>query len=384
MAKQSKKTILLLGTHGQYNWGDDILLHSFLHQLGPNFSYYINSYDPESTRTLYEQEFDIKKVFHTTKDTFSLPKIIFSSDIVFFAGGTIIRELYKSSKRNKYASMAMVLGVVAFSKIIARKKVVMSNIGAGPIPSTFGRLLTRILLSLVDFASFRDQQSLDLVRHCGVRNKNMRVVPDCVFVNSPRDFHNSLNQNDTPTSPLTIALNINYDIANTENWEYFIATLGSSLRSLAQTNKIRIIGLPMQTAFNPKNDLIMLEQFRSRIPNIHFEIQTPRKTSDIGDIINRSDIVMAERLHALVIAAILGKPFIALQYDVKVRSLVDILGVSDYAVDINTHFPETDIIQKTTHLIENRQKISLQLATQSQILHNEVAEYFNTIRAMLT
>jgi polysaccharide pyruvyl transferase WcaK-like protein len=384
MSKNPNKTILLIGTHGQYNWGDDILLDSFLHQLGPEFNYFINSYDPESTAKEYEGKYKVNKVFHTTNELGALPKIIFSSDVVFFAGGTIIRELYKSSNRNKYSSMLMILGLVFFSKIIARKKVIMSNIGVGPIPSKTSRFITKILLSMVDFASFRDNPSLELVKSSGVKNKNMRVVPDCVFVNTPEYFYNGLRKvGSTPPETLTLALNINYDIANLDNWNYFISNLAKSLNALNTQTPIKIIGLPMQIAFNKNNDVAMLEQFKKHIPDVPFELAVPKTRAELGSIIHRADIVLAERLHALIISAILSKPFIPLTYDVKVRSLVEILNMNDYSVDINSKFPEDEILKKVKSLIKNREAVAKSLNQKYIELNREASDYFSSLKSNL-
>ncbi len=44
------RRIVFLGTHGQYNIGDELLLETFLTQLGAEHHYVVNSYDPEFTR----------------------------------------------------------------------------------------------------------------------------------------------------------------------------------------------------------------------------------------------------------------------------------------------------------------------------------------------
>ena len=51
----SGKQVLFLGTHGQYNIGDELLLETFLEQLGDQHHYTINSYDPEFTKTISRQ-----------------------------------------------------------------------------------------------------------------------------------------------------------------------------------------------------------------------------------------------------------------------------------------------------------------------------------------
>ena len=59
---------------------------------------------------------------------------------------------------------------------------------------------------------------------------------------------------------------------------------------------------------------------------------------DIAAIIADSDIVVSERFHAIVVAAILGRPTVGLLYDVKVAELAAQLGIDGRSVDINAPF----------------------------------------------
>ena len=57
-------------------------------------------------------------------------------------------------------------------------------------------------------------------------------------------------------------------------------------------------------------------------------------------------MLLSERLHALVMAAILGKPFVALMYDVKVAELV--AGPAMHGairVDINHPFEPLRLVE---------------------------------------
>ena len=82
----NRKKILFLGTHGQHNIGDELLLETFLSQLGDQHEYSVNSYDPDFTIKQLGESFNIK-VFHTTQDRSQTPALILQSDLVFFGGG---------------------------------------------------------------------------------------------------------------------------------------------------------------------------------------------------------------------------------------------------------------------------------------------------------
>ena len=56
------RRIVFLGTHGQYNIGDELLLDTFLTQLGSQHHYVVNSYDPEFTRAQLARRFDVEVI----------------------------------------------------------------------------------------------------------------------------------------------------------------------------------------------------------------------------------------------------------------------------------------------------------------------------------
>ena len=210
------KNILFLGTHGQHNIGDELLLETFLAQLGEQHSYMINSYDPEFTHAQLAGKYDVD-VFHTTTEKMQLPKRIWQADLLFFGGGSVLKELYASVGRNRYSTLLMVLLIVLFARVIARKPIIMSNIGVGPVHSRFGLLLVKLILGQVTYVSVRDQRSYDTCRQVGISTRKLVLVPDAVFVTDPESLGHVRSADKTGSAPLKIALNLNYNIENPEN-----------------------------------------------------------------------------------------------------------------------------------------------------------------------
>ena len=121
-----QKRIVFLGTHGQFNIGDELLLETFLNELGTDNQYYVNSYDPDFTTAQLTPRFDVE-VFHTVEERARFLRYLMRCDLLIFGGGSIIKELYASVGRNRYATLIMVLLTVTFTRHIARKMIVMSN-----------------------------------------------------------------------------------------------------------------------------------------------------------------------------------------------------------------------------------------------------------------
>jgi polysaccharide pyruvyl transferase WcaK-like protein len=371
--------ILFLGTHGQFNLGDELLLETFLAQLGGEHRYAVNSYDPIFTQNAMRPKFDVE-AFHTTRELPRFLKHLLTCNLLFFGGGSIIKELYASVGRNPYSTLLMILATVTFAKQIARKKVAMSNIGIGPLMTPRGEQLARMILNQVDFLSVRDEKSQQIALKLGLSPSKVILVPDAVFANQPEVFVPK-SKILPPSDKTRIALNLNYDIENRAAWESFLANLAASLIEINAATPLEIHALPMQSKFKANDDLSVLKDFAAQIPHIPFVIHDPQTAQEAAEIISGVDIVLAERLHTLVISSILGKPFFGLVYDVKVQELVDYLGMGTHSLNINNPFSANELTQGIQGVLTQRNQISAHLVERSTNLRMKLGRYFDDLKA---
>jgi len=371
--------ILFLGTHGQFNLGDELLLETFLSQLGSEHTYAVNSYDPAFTQNAMRPQFNVE-AFHTTRELPRFLKYLLTSKVVFFGGGSIIKELYASVGRNPYSTLLMILATVTFAKQIARKKVVMSNIGVGPLMTPRGEMLARWILNQVDFLSVRDEKSHRTALGLGLSPMKVNLVPDAVFANPP-DVFITHPKPLPPSNNIRIALNLNYDIEKPEAWKPFLKNLAGSLNQINAESPIEIHTLPMQSKFKANDDLSVLKEFATLIPKIPFILHDPQTAQEASEIIASVDMVLAEPLHTLVISSILGKPFYGLGYDVKVQELIDYLGMKKYARNINQPFCAEDLTTGIRSVLSSHEEISSHLIERSTNLRMKLGGYFNELKA---
>lgn len=371
--------ILFLGTHGQFNLGDELLLETFLSQLGGEHSYAVNSYDPQFTKSMLAGKFNAE-TFHTTRELPRFLKYLLTSDVLVFGGGSIIKELYASVGRNPYSTLLMILATVTFAKKLAWKKVVMSNIGVGPLMTPNGQRLARWILSQVDFLSVRDETSHRTALKLGLPPLSVYLVPDAVFANPPEVFL----PEPEPVSPgpiTRVALNLNYDIENREAWQPFLTNLAASLNQINSETPIEIHALPMQSKFKANDDLSILKEFSKRVPEIPFILHDPQTAQEAAEIIHCADLVLAERLHTLVISSILGKPFFGLTYDVKVQELLDYLDMEKYSLNINQPFTADELTKGIRNVFSHHEEIGMHLTERSTNLRMKLGRYFDELKA---
>ena len=378
----TSRRIVFLGTHGQYNIGDELLLETFLSQLGFEHHYVVNSYDPAFTREQLAGRFDVE-VIDTTKDRVQLVRELLRCDLLCFGGGSIIKELYASTGRNRYSTLVMILAIVTFTNWIARKPIAMLNIGVGPVRTKQGHRFAKWILSQVDELTVRDEKSLTTCHSLGL--DPLRAT-DAVFSADRRCL---LGDVDGPAAqqagvarsgPLRVALNLNYDIENPDNWELFLDQLAAGLTQVHTAHPLELHALPMQVGFKQHDDGEILEVFAARVPEIPMHRHELHTHVDAALLIESCDLLVSERLHAIVMASILGVPSYVLAYDVKVRELAATLGLESWSTDINEPFTSAEFASRLCALIAHRGDVASQVRVRSEELGIEARRNFLVAR----
>jgi polysaccharide pyruvyl transferase WcaK-like protein len=374
--------IVFLGTHGQHNIGDELLLETFLHQLGPDHRYVINTYDADATSTQLAGRYDAELI-DTAGDRLALLRHLLGADAVVFGGGSIVKELYVSVGRNRYATMLMILAVVTFARFVARVPIAMLNIGVGPITTPLGRRIARRILRQADLVTVRDPGSYALCTELGlgdvVRSGTDAVfstTPDWLLGGEPRVAR-------TEGGPVRIALNLNRDIENQGNWEHFQEALADAPRLVAARRPIELHGLPMQSKGKELDDATMLREFATRVPEIPFVEHLPVTHEDVACLITSCDLVVSERLHAIVMASIVGVPSYVLAYDVKVRELASMLGLDEVTVDINGPLDAPQMAHGLTRLIVDLESAGAWVSTSARRLAARAGADFESARSWI-
>jgi polysaccharide pyruvyl transferase CsaB len=377
--------ILFLGTHGQANIGDELLLTTFLHQLGHEHRYVVNSYDPERTRAQFEPDVDIE-VIATTGDRWALLRHLVSCDAVVFGGGSIVKELYRSVGRWRYATLVMVLALVVVARV-ARRPVLLCGIGVGPIDTRFGRLLAAVIVRTASLVSVRDAASYDMCRSIGARPDRVVRIPDPAFVNRA-DHLLPAGGLDAPAGidpngRVRIALNLNRDIANGDRWDEVLAELTETFELVAARVPIEIHALPMQSEFKDHDDATVLRAFLAGHPEWNPVVHDTTDHHDVAAIIAGCDVVVSERFHAIVVAAILGRPTIGLLYDIKVAELADQLGIGGRSVDINAPFDPAGLADTVVSTGALGADEGIRLCLQADAYRAELDDHFDDVRRWL-
>lgn len=385
--------IVFLGTHGQRNIGDELLLETFLRQLGSQNHYVINTYDKAFTGAQLAGRYSVELI-DTAGDRVRLLRELLRCDLLCFGGGSIIKELYASTGRHRYSTLAMILAVVGFAHLVARKPIAMLNVGVGPIRTPAGRRLARLILSQVDLLSVRDAKSYATCLAIGLAPERVVLGPDAVFSAGPdwlsTDPHGAAAPVATPPArdamapvagrPVRVALNLNFHIANPDSWEPFLDQLAAGLLEVHREQPVELHALPMQTGFKAHDDAEVLAAFAERVPGITMVQHRPTDHAEVAGLLAGCDLLVSERLHAIVIAAVLGVPTLVLAYDVKVLELAAMLGLEAATIDINAPFAAADVSGRLSVLLGRHDEARADLLARSTALRSEARSGFEAAR----
>ncbi|MGB9681988.1 MAG: polysaccharide pyruvyl transferase CsaB [bacterium] len=279
------KRLLLVGYYGFDNLGDELVLLSTLEFIKTH-------YPLIKPVVLYNKDLDKiygADVIHRK----NLVSGIRRFDAICFAGGSIFQDI------TSLKSLLYYLGIVFFSFLFG-KSIVMISQGIGPIDTSIGKRLMR-LVNLVDSISVRDQGSKELLLSLGIKRPSIYIGGDLALFYEPKETGTS------QFSKEDIIISVrDFSGFNEE-------ALVSALEEVKERTPFNFCFL----VSHKREDLDISKRFAKRIGG---DIFFWDHIEDVINLISSSRLVLGMRLHPLVLSALLDVPFIGIAYDPKVSA----------------------------------------------------------------
>lgn len=338
--------ILIVGYYGLNNIGDEAILSGMITSIKkyiPDANFSVITNNPDTTWSLHRVnavEHSFKKGLPTffkrginNSEFINIYKAIDDCDIFILGGGALLQDL-------KFYYLPAMFSSLSLAKLKG-KITVIYGIGAGPIDTQFGQLLTRNLLNNTDLVTVRDGISKNVLENCGVDNVIQTIDPafgievlakedlksentrENTYVNSvvSSTLYNWLHDSDIfcnpakPSSDLqhrreVIASIYSEIIEKYDKDIMFIPTVNTDLEGYAETSKLISIR-DKSHVMNYKNDF-----------------------NYIFSLFSASDILVGMRLHSLIFSTISGVPFVPISYCSKVKSYLELVGMDEFYLDV--------------------------------------------------
>jgi len=315
--KSRGKQLLVLGSYGQHNTGDEGLLAVMIDQL-QNYQLVVNSHDPQWT----QRKFNVLAFkTHHLKD---LLVNLLKCDAVVYGGGTIIVETPR------------VLFLMAGGNLLARllgKRVAYLGVGVGFLGNNrLVKFLARSACSWATLITLRDSASADELRRVGVR-RPLTVAADPILLLKPAPRQPALEilkaeGIKTDHNLIGVAPRFHDSPAN---YQKMLRGLAQACDYLIETHQAQIILLPIQHRFyynetyaDWKYDDTACQELFDLISNQEqVKILTEEyRPDEVLTIVGLFKIFIAAPLHPLMFALKQSVPMIGLDYSARYSSKI--------------------------------------------------------------
>jgi len=301
MARTGKpRQPMLCGYYGEHNLGDDALLEVLLCQLPPGCDPLVTARD----QGWVAERFGVR-----TCDRRRLGAVIGrlgSCDALVLGGGSLLQDA-TSLQSLLYYCLLMVCAR------LGGKTVLLWGQGLGPLRRPISRWLVRGALPLATAISWRDGESGRLAERLGSRHHG--VGSDPVWAYPRREWQGEGGAIVLCWRPM--------QLLEPEGWRPYL----QALASLAAARGREVLWLP----FHQGQDRGLLRHLEGAglVAGSLLERSREVRVEEPGEamaLFARAGLVVAMRLHGLILAALAGSPVAALSYDPKVAAAARALG----------------------------------------------------------
>ena len=321
LSNGSRRRILICGYYGEHNLGDDALLAVLLSQIQGQWIPVITANDQKAVEALAPGSETVNR-----RSLKSVLTALRNVDALVLGGGSLLQDATSTRSLMYYI-------ILIWCAKSLQKPVFLWGQGLGPLKRRISRLLVRTTLKTLSSVTWRDPGAMKQAIEWKL-NVPMKMGPDPVWTHPAPTWRSgrSLVICWRPTPLL-----------NHKGW----LKLVSALARLAEMHDCHVTWL----AFHEHQDsglLHYLSQEKIVASNLEKRSSTVTAQSikQVQQLFSQSKMVIAMRLHALILAALGGVPTSALSYDPKVKAAADLSGIA--CTELSNALSEEELMHQWT------------------------------------
>lgn len=297
---------MVSGYYGFGNAGDEIILSVLLDAL-EGHEVVVLSADPLATA----REHGVKAV--SRSNPIAIGIALTRSALLVSGGGGLIQDA--TGPR----SVLYYLGIVRLARLLGVPFVIYAQ-GLGPLHAPSSRRAVSLLRG-ARMITVRDLESRELLEECGVQGAE--VTADAAFaLAAPKrqTWHTALEAVGVEPGRPVVALAL-------RRWDHpeFIAYQSGLATRLRDLLGAQVVLVPMQLP----DDAEVCTRVRALHPEGAKVLSVPSSVASFTSLFGCFNLVVGMRLHALILAAIAGVPFLGLGYDPKIDAFMKTVGCAD-------------------------------------------------------
>jgi len=344
---KTRAKIMISGYYGFNNTGDEAILKSIVEAFKkkiPQIKITVLSQSPLQTSQTYQ----VKAI--NRLHLIDIIRCLRDTDIFISGGGGLLQD-----STGKGWSILYYLGLIWTAKIVKVPVMIYAQ-GIGPVNKQINKKLVRWILNKVDLITVRDNFSKELLENLGVVKPSIYVNSDPVFLLKKKNINHIIdnypyiqeliNSDDRPL----IGVSVREYKSNVLDSKRIFA---QAVDYLIENYQAKIIFLPFQF----DEDVHVSEEILSLMKNKAEVLKIKLEPEELLSVLSRLSLVVGVRLHSIIFSSMANIPFIAFNYDPKVKYFVEDLGLSELLLGTDEDISLKNIQEKIEYIRENNDKI---------------------------
>jgi polysaccharide pyruvyl transferase CsaB len=287
---------LISGYYGFGNAGDEAILQSIidsLRALDGEADLTVLSANPQRTAA----EHAVMAIPRT--NLWRIAAQMRRSDLFISGGGGLLQDSTSSRSLHYY------LGLIRLAQLLRRPTMLYAN-SLGPIARQSNRKRTGKILQRMHFITVRDQQSWQLAQQLEVPTSSIEITADPVLLLRPPARQPQQKR-------LVVA------VREWPSQHPFLEQVERATAGLVQQG-FDVQFLPLH--YN--RDLAVARQLAKSTGGVC--VDNPLRFDQLLSVLSEAELVVAMRLHALIMSAICLRPMVGIAYDPKVSGFLQSIG----------------------------------------------------------
>jgi colanic acid/amylovoran biosynthesis protein len=222
--------------------------------------------------------------------------------------------------------------------IILKKRIVLMGHTIGPFNRIISICLVKHILRIVDYIVVRDSYSETLaINQMGIDESKVQFLLDVAFL-----LEYSSNVNPEMSENMLVGV-VPSDLAykyrlkepsKDSRYLAYVKILTETIDYLTGECKANVLLIPH--TFYPGNDdmKVAFDIYRTAIDKKKVRILKENDPRKVKQVISHLDLLISPRMHPIIHALSSGTPVIGIDYNLKIKELMEFFGLGDFVIDI--------------------------------------------------
>ncbi len=283
-------------------------------------------------------------------------RVLIRCQLVVVCGGGQLDELWGGAWGHPYAMFKF----ACLARRAGARFIVLSS-GSGVLRSAVGRWLVRSALKKADYRSFREDFAVVLARELNAPEPN-QWFPDLAFsLGVPARRVARHERRRIGVSPIAWCDPFAWPERDARRYDRYLERLADFVRRVLTRDDEVVLFATAGADHKVMADLVNrihkdgATQYGGRL-----EVSPARTVSDLLDVLQTLDVVVASRLHGVILSYVCRVPVAAVSYDPKVDFVVNRLRQDEASVPIDA-FDADRLLAIVDRLHEGRQAVANRL-----------------------